>query len=79
MLAFLRRLVRKSRPEMYGLDHAVLNIQLPPQTMWMNLGYWEVRKNLRGPELRLYTEKKRDREEKMKNKPKKEKFANRLI
>jgi hypothetical protein len=27
---------------MYGLDHAVLNIRLPPQSMWMNMGYWEV-------------------------------------
>ncbi|KAL4947362.1 hypothetical protein BDW69DRAFT_117912 [Aspergillus filifer] len=25
----------------YGLDHAVLNIPLPPPSMWMNLGYWE--------------------------------------
>ncbi|RJE23537.1 hypothetical protein PHISCL_04121 [Aspergillus sclerotialis] len=25
----------------YGLDHAILNVQLPPQTMWMNMGYWE--------------------------------------
>ncbi|KAJ5238601.1 hypothetical protein N7468_003220 [Penicillium chermesinum] len=41
MLSFLRWLFKYSRPEMYGLDHAVLNIQLPPQTMWMNMGYWE--------------------------------------
>ncbi|KAL4963260.1 uncharacterized protein BDV14DRAFT_202090 [Aspergillus stella-maris] len=25
----------------YGLDHAVLNIPLPPPSMWMNLGYWK--------------------------------------
>ncbi|KAL3491465.1 hypothetical protein BJX62DRAFT_124690 [Aspergillus germanicus] len=25
----------------YGLDHALLNITLPPPSMWMNLGYWE--------------------------------------
>ncbi|KAL4940405.1 hypothetical protein BDV06DRAFT_20392 [Aspergillus oleicola] len=25
----------------YGLDHALLNIPLPPPSMWMNLGYWE--------------------------------------
>lgn len=42
MLAFLKRIVSAPRPEMYGLDHAVLNMQLPPPTMWMNLGYWEV-------------------------------------
>jgi hypothetical protein len=27
----------------YGLDHALLNITLPPPSMWMNLGYWKVR------------------------------------
>jgi hypothetical protein len=27
----------------YGLDHGRLNIGLPPPTMWMNMGYWEVR------------------------------------
>jgi hypothetical protein len=26
----------------YGLDHGRLNIALPPPTMWMNMGYWEV-------------------------------------
>ncbi|KAJ5712799.1 hypothetical protein N7493_009267 [Penicillium malachiteum] len=41
MLGFIQRLFKKSRVELYGLDHAVLNIQLPPQTMWMNMGYWE--------------------------------------
>lgn len=30
------------RKDLYTLDHAVLNIQLPPRTMWMNMGYWEV-------------------------------------
>jgi len=27
----------------YNLDHGRLNIELPPKTMWMNMGYWEVR------------------------------------
>jgi hypothetical protein len=26
----------------YCLDHGVLNISVPLQTMWMNMGYWEV-------------------------------------
>lgn len=26
----------------YGLDHGRLNMALPPPTMWMNMGYWEV-------------------------------------
>ncbi|KAL4809109.1 hypothetical protein BDV18DRAFT_133969 [Aspergillus unguis] len=25
----------------YALDHALLNIPLPPPTMWMNMGYWK--------------------------------------
>ncbi|CAG7930487.1 unnamed protein product [Penicillium olsonii] len=41
MLDFLKRALRNPTPKLYGLDHAVLNIQLPPQTMWMNMGYWE--------------------------------------
>ncbi|KAJ5556824.1 hypothetical protein N7494_000739 [Penicillium frequentans] len=41
MLGFIQRIFKKPRIETYGLDHAVLNIQLPPRTMWMNMGYWE--------------------------------------
>ncbi|KAJ5570449.1 uncharacterized protein N7459_009879 [Penicillium hispanicum] len=41
MLGFLKRVVSAPRPELYGLDHAVLNMPLPSPTMWMNLGYWE--------------------------------------
>ncbi|KAJ6123760.1 hypothetical protein N7471_011077 [Penicillium samsonianum] len=41
MLEFLKRALRKPRANVYGLDHAVLNIQLPQQSMWMNMGYWE--------------------------------------
>ena len=29
--------------DIYGLEHATLNIEFPPKTMWMNMGYWEVR------------------------------------
>lgn len=28
--------------KLYGLDHAILNIEVPPQRMWMNMGYWKV-------------------------------------
>ncbi|CAI7564018.1 unnamed protein product [Penicillium glandicola] len=41
MLDFFKRALRKPRAKVYGLDHAVLNIQLPQQSMWMNMGYWE--------------------------------------
>ncbi|KAJ5812331.1 hypothetical protein N7474_008632 [Penicillium riverlandense] len=40
MLGWLRRILSPPR-DVYGLDHAVLNVRLPPQTMWMNMGYWE--------------------------------------
>lgn len=36
----------KTEPEpestLYSLDHAILNIPLPPPSMWMNMGYWKV-------------------------------------
>jgi hypothetical protein len=32
-----------AKKKIYGLHHAVLNMELPPRTMWMNMGYWEVR------------------------------------
>ncbi|KAJ5150664.1 uncharacterized protein N7500_010853 [Penicillium coprophilum] len=41
MLDFLKRALWKPRAKVYGLDHAVLNIQLSQQSMWMNMGYWE--------------------------------------
>lgn len=42
MLGYLKRALSGPRTDLYGLDHAVLNVQLPPQSMWMNMGYWEV-------------------------------------
>ena len=30
------------KKKIYGLHHAILNIDFPPKTMWMNMGYWEV-------------------------------------
>jgi hypothetical protein len=32
---------RGKRP-LYRFDHSVLNIPLPPQSMWMNMGFWKV-------------------------------------
>jgi hypothetical protein len=31
---------------LYRLDHGVLNVEIPPRTMWMNLGYWKVSNSL---------------------------------
>jgi hypothetical protein len=39
MLGFLKEALES---KVYGLDHAVLNVQLPPPTMWMNMGFWKV-------------------------------------
>ena len=30
------------KEKIYGLHHAILNMDVPPKTMWMNMGYWEV-------------------------------------
>jgi hypothetical protein len=32
---------RTKRP-LYRSDHGILNISLPPQSMWMNMGFWKV-------------------------------------
>ena len=29
--------------DLYRLDHVVLNVEVPPTSMWMNMGFWEVR------------------------------------
>jgi hypothetical protein len=31
-----------SEHSIYGLEHARLNIRIPPQAMWINMGYWKV-------------------------------------
>ncbi len=28
---------------LYRLDHGILNVEMPPTSMWMNMGFWEVR------------------------------------
>ncbi|KAF7717427.1 Uncharacterized protein PECH_006420 [Penicillium ucsense] len=38
MLGFFKKALES---RVYGLDHALLNIQLPPATLWMNMGYWK--------------------------------------
>ena len=30
-----------SNGRIYGLEHGILNLELPPKTMWMNMGYWK--------------------------------------
>ena len=37
-------LIRKApSKKVYALHHGLLNMRLPPETMWMNMGHWEVR------------------------------------
>ncbi|KIW00528.1 uncharacterized protein PV09_07886 [Verruconis gallopava] len=31
----------KSKKTLYALDHAKLNVCLPPPSLWMNMGYWK--------------------------------------
>jgi hypothetical protein len=33
---------RAVRRPLYRSDHSILNISLPPQSMWMNMGFWKV-------------------------------------
>lgn len=28
--------------KLYSLDHAILSMEVPPRSMWMNMGYWKV-------------------------------------
>jgi hypothetical protein len=32
----------RTKSPLYRIDHSILNIPLPPQSMWMNMGYWKV-------------------------------------
>jgi hypothetical protein len=37
------RVTQDGDKRLYGLEHAILNVDdIPPKTMWMNMGYWEV-------------------------------------
>lgn len=41
----VRRLLKAitgDEEDIYGLDHAILNVIVPPEKMWMNMGYWKV-------------------------------------
>jgi hypothetical protein len=35
-------IIRVDDKDLYGLDHAILNVTVPPKSMWMNMGYWQV-------------------------------------
>lgn len=41
LLGRQKRDVTAKDQRVYGLEHGVLNIELPTRTMWMNLGYWK--------------------------------------
>ena len=38
----VRSIAGVDEKKLYGLDHAILNIKVPPRCMWMNMGYWKV-------------------------------------
>lgn len=33
---------RYEKNDVYGLEHAFINMELEPRTMWANVGYWKV-------------------------------------
>ncbi|GES62662.1 hypothetical protein ATEIFO6365_0005080300 [Aspergillus terreus] len=43
LLSLIKRLLSLSTPNKstYSLDHAILNLPVPPPSMWMNMGYWK--------------------------------------
>jgi hypothetical protein len=34
--------VKGVKKPLYRYDHSILNIPLPPVSMWMNMGFWKV-------------------------------------
>lgn len=46
VVLFMVRWIFQSRgatkKPLYQVDHSVLNIPLPLQSMWMNMGFWKV-------------------------------------
>lgn len=32
----------RTKKPLYRYDHSILNIPVPPQSMWMNVGFWKV-------------------------------------
>ncbi|EAW10114.1 uncharacterized protein ACLA_045790 [Aspergillus clavatus NRRL 1] len=61
LLALLQRLWRflfasKRDENLYSLDHAILHIQVPPPSLWMNMGYWKTETTLSGASQALLTQ-----------------------
>lgn len=40
LLAVLFSLLFLNKPNLYDLDHWKLNVDVPFESMWMNMGYW---------------------------------------
>lgn len=45
VLGFIERIIQYvigvDDKKLYALDHAILSMEMPPRSMWMNLGYWK--------------------------------------
>ncbi|KUL83737.1 hypothetical protein ZTR_08646 [Talaromyces verruculosus] len=44
MFGSIRRIIKfilGGHEDIYALDHAILNVAVPPEHMWMNMGYWK--------------------------------------
>lgn len=37
---------KRAKKSLYRFDHSRLNITLPPESLWMNMGFWKVRCDL---------------------------------
>lgn len=41
LFRFIERHLR-GESVIYGLHHGILNAEMPPKSMWINMGYWKV-------------------------------------
>ncbi|KAE8145396.1 hypothetical protein BDV25DRAFT_164778 [Aspergillus avenaceus] len=37
----IQYILRVDDKKLYSLDHVILSMEVPPQSMWMNMGYWK--------------------------------------
>jgi hypothetical protein len=43
LIQHLWKFIFKQRDKnLYSLDHAILHVQTPPPSLWMNMGHWKV-------------------------------------
>ncbi|KAA8647945.1 uncharacterized protein ATNIH1004_003827 [Aspergillus tanneri] len=40
-IRIFRSVIGVDEKKLYGLDHSILHMEVPPTSMWMNMGYWK--------------------------------------